>query len=150
MSDDPRARTLQTERLLPFAAPAIYDAFADATALATWWGPGGFHNEFEQFEFREGGAWVFVMVGPDGTRYPNRSFFEVLEPGRRLVIRHDCAPYFRLTVTLQPEGDGTRLHWAQVFDDARTAQAVQAIVGPANKQNLDRLTALLQARSELH
>ena len=38
----------------------------------------------------------------------------------------------------------TQLLWQQEFDDAATAQAVKQIVGPANEQNLDRLTAVLK------
>lgn len=38
---------------------------------------------------------------------------------------------------------GTHLIWGQEFDDAETAQAVKAIVGTANEQNLDRLTRAL-------
>jgi hypothetical protein len=38
---------------------------------------------------------------------------------------------------------GTHLQWQQVFDDPQIAQAVKAIVEPANEQNLDRLTRVL-------
>ena len=32
-------------------------------------GPGGVHDNDEGIEFRVGGAWDFVMHGPDGTDY---------------------------------------------------------------------------------
>lgn len=136
-------RTLRTERTLPFSPQAIYDAFASAEVLASWWGPQGFTNTFETFEFKVGGPWVFTMHGPDGKSYANKSFFAELEPAQRVVIRHDCPPHFTLTVQLSPVAGGTHLTWVQAFDDAETAQAVQAIVGPANEQNLDRLTHAL-------
>ena len=47
---------------------------------------------------------------------------------------------FRLTITLTPEGDGTRVDWLQVFDDPAFAQTMKHILEPANEQNLDRLT----------
>lgn len=135
--------TLRTERTLPYPPQAIYNAFASADLLATWWGPEGFTNTFETFDFTVGGRWVFVMHGPDGKSYANTSVFEALEPGQRVVIRHDCAPTFTLTVALAEVPGGTHLTWEQAFDDATTAQAVKAIVGPANEQNLDRLTRVL-------
>ena len=138
--------TFCTERTLPFSPQAVYNAFAAAEVLASWWGPEGFTNEFETFEFQVGGRWTFVMVGPDGTRYPNQSVFTVLEPASRAVIRHDCAPFFTLSVQLTVVQDGTHVQWQQVFDDAHVAQAVKAMVVPANEQNLDRLTRVL-ARS---
>lgn len=139
-------RTLSTSRTLPFTPDAVYGAFAAPEVLASWWGPDGFTNTFNVFEFEVGGRWKFVMHGPDGKDYANESVFTALEPGRRVVIRHDCAPYFTLTVRLTPGADGTHLTWDQVFDDAATARAVQQIVGPANEQNLDRLTKALAGR----
>lgn len=136
-------RTFATERTLPFPPAAVYDAFASAAVLASWWGPAGFTNTFDTFDFRVGGRWVFTMHGPDGTAYPNTSVFAVLEPARRLVVRHDCAPHFTLTVRLVAVEGGTRLTWEQVFDDVATARAVESVVVPANEQNLDRLTRAL-------
>jgi len=140
MSND---ATFRTERTLPFSPQAVYNAFASAEVLATWWGPKGFTNEFETFEFQVGGRWTFVMVGPDGARYPNQNVFVELEPDSRVVIRHDGEPFFTLTVQLTAVSGGTHLQWQQVFDDAHIAQAVKAMVEPANEQNLDRLTVAL-------
>ena len=139
-SDD---RTLRTSRTLPFPAMAVYGAFASPDLLAAWWGPEGFTNTFEIFEFRNGGTWKFVMHGPDGKDYQNESVFGQLEPGSKVVIEHICAPFFTLTVTLTPVAEGTRVDWEQVFADAVTARAVSRIVGPANEQNLDRMTRVL-------
>lgn len=142
MSND---RSLATSRHLPFSPAQIYGAFASPELLARWWGPAGFRNTFERFEFAVGGRWNFVMHGPDGQRYHNQNVFEALEPNARVVIRHANAPLFTLTVQLLPDGDGTLLRWDQVFDEAATARAVERIVRPANEQNLDRLTEALNS-----
>ncbi len=135
--------TFRTARVVPVAPEAVYRAFAQPDLLARWWGPAGFTNTFEVFEFRVGGRWTFVMHGPDGQDHPNRNVFLDLQPARRVVIRHDCLPYFTLAVDLEPVDGGTRVSWAQAFDDARTAVAVRPVVEPANEQNLDRLTRVL-------
>lgn len=136
-------RILGTSRTLPYTPKEIYGAFASAELLAAWWGPDGFSNTFEIFEFQTGGRWKFVMHGPDGTNYPNESVFKELVTNAKVVIHHDCPPYFTLTVELAPVTDGTHLSWQQVFEDAATAQAVKQIVGPANEQNINRLTQVL-------
>lgn len=136
-------RTMQTSRTLPYSPQEIYRAFESAELLALWWGPEGFSNTFEIFEFKDGGRWVFVMHGPDGNNYQNQSIFTSLEPNAKIVIKHDCAPYFTLTVELKSVKNGTHLTWVQVFDDAKTAQAVKERVGSANEQNIDRLTIVL-------
>ncbi len=136
-------RTMRTSRTLPFSPVAVYGAFASPDLLAAWWGPDGFTNTFEVFEFKVGGKWEFVMHGPDGKDYLNESVFVQLEPGSKVVIEHVCAPFFTLTISLAPVAEGTRVDWEQVFADATTAQAVKRIVGPANEQNLDRMTRVL-------
>lgn len=135
-----------TSRLLPFTQAEVHAAFADAACLASWWGPDGFRNSFELFEFRPQGRWKFVMHGPDGSAYPNESVFLATSPDR-IVIRHDCQPYFTLTITLADRGGQTLLHWHQAFDDAKVAAGIRHIVEPANEQNLDRLQAALAARN---
>ena len=141
----PDAATLSTHRTIAATAEAIYGAFAAPDQLATWWGPAGFTNTFHQFDFQPGGRWVFDMHGPNGATYANESVFKELVPGERVVIEHVVAPWFELTVTLAARGEQPEVEWHQRFESAAMASRVQAIVGPANEENLDRLTALLGA-----
>ena len=138
----------RTERTLPFSPQAVYNAFSSAELLANWWGPEGFTNAIETFEFQVGGRWKFVMVGPDGARYLNENVFTALEPASCVVIRHDCEPFFTLTVQLSEVAGGTHVLWQQAFDDKHVAQALKAMVEPANEQNLDRLTRVLQHKAK--
>lgn len=132
-----------TTRTLPAKPSAVFAAIADPARLARWWGPDGFSNRFDMFEFRPGGKWVFDMIGPDGKIYPNESVFVNIEADRQVVIRHVCEPHFTLTITLEPSPGGTLVRWEQAFADAAVADAVRDIVVPANEQNLDRLSAEL-------
>ena len=129
----------KTQRQLSATPAAVFAAIADPARLATWWGPEGFTNQFETFEFKVGGRWVFTMVGPDGQSYPNESVFAAIVADNQVVIRHSCQPFFTLTITLQANAEGTLVLWEQAFDDPAVAQAVRHIVEPANEQNLDRL-----------
>jgi uncharacterized protein YndB with AHSA1/START domain len=141
-ANDPDA-ALSTERLLSADPRTVFAAFEQPDRLARWWGPSGFTNTFEQFEFRPGGRWVFVMHGPNGASYPNESVFRVIEPDTRIVIEHVVKPWYRLTVTLTDHGDGTRLAWVQEFESPEVAAKMRRISEPANEQNLDRLQSLL-------
>ena len=129
----------KTQRQLYATPAAVFAAIADPARLVIWWGPEGFTNQFETFEFKVGGRWVFTMVGPDGQSYPNESVFAAIVADSQVVIRHSCQPFFTLTITLQANAEGTLVLWEQAFDDAAVAQAVRHIVEPANEQNLDRL-----------
>jgi uncharacterized protein YndB with AHSA1/START domain len=143
---DPSA-ALSTERLLPASPRMVFAAFEQPEHLARWWGPSGFTNTFERFEFEPGGRWVFVMHGPNGADYPNECVFREIEPDTRIVIEHVVKPWFTLTVTLAPQDGRTHLTWVQEFESAEIAEQLRPICDPANEQNLDRLQALLASES---
>ena len=120
----------------------VFRAFAEPTHLARWWGPNGFTSTFETFELRPGGAWRFVMHGPDGTDYPNESvFLEVVAP-ERVVFEHlSEGHHFVMTIAFSEHGRQTLVGWRQVFDTADHRERIAKVVVEANEQNLDRLAA---------
>jgi hypothetical protein len=126
----------------------VFAAITDPARLARWWGPAGFHNRVASCDLREGGDWHYVMVGPDGTEYPNHSRFAELaaptaDAPRRVVIEHLSGHHFVLTIDLAGVDGGTQLTWAQRFDNQAHRDQVAPFVEPANEQNLDRLQAEL-------
>lgn len=135
--------SIRNERLLPASPRQVFAAFEQPALLAQWWGPSGFTNTFEQFDFRPGGRWVFVMHGPDGASYPNESVFREIQPDTRIVIEHVVQPWFRLTVNLAARDGNTHLAWAQEFESPEMAAKMRPLCETANEQNLDRLQALL-------
>lgn len=139
--------TFRHTRDLPVPPEAVYAAFQDPARLARWWGPEGFTNTFETFEFREGGAWLFTMHGPDGADYPNESAFLELVPHARIRIQHVNLPRFELTMDLAPTAGGTRLSWVGVFENSSFAENARGFLETANEQNLDRLARELETGS---
>lgn len=139
--------TFKTSRVFAATPEAVYAAFAAPERLARWWGPDGFRNTFDTFDFKPGGLWRFTMHGPNGADYPNESTFVTLEPGRTIVLRHTNQPHFQLTIGFEAVGGGTLVTWAQAFDDADVAAKVKHIVEPANEQNLDRWEAEVATRA---
>jgi uncharacterized protein YndB with AHSA1/START domain len=128
-------------RLIDAPRERVFKAFADPVHLARWWGPNGFTSTFHEFDLRPGGAWRFVMHGPDGANYPNESVFvEVVTP-ERIVFEHMSDHHFQMTITFAAQGPKTVVGWRQVFDTAAERQRIAKFVIEANEQNLDRLAA---------
>jgi uncharacterized protein YndB with AHSA1/START domain len=130
-----------TSREIPASVERVFAAFTDPARLARWWGPAGFTNTFKTCEFQTGGRWIYTMHGPDGKDYPNESSFAEVEPLRQVVVRHVSNPKYRLTIRLAPSPRGTVVSWSQAFDNDDVGRRLAHIIGPANEQNLDRLSA---------
>ena len=148
MKDKPAAdagstvdREFVHSRLIDAPRERVFRAFSDPAHLARWWGPKGFTSTFHEFDLRPGGAWRFVMHGPDGANYPNESVFvEVVAP-ERVVLEHISGHHFQMTITFSAQGAKTVVGWRQVFDTAAERQRIAEFVIEANEQNLDRLAA---------
>lgn len=126
----------------------VFRAFTDPAVLARWWGPKGFTNTFQEFDPRPGGAWRFVMHGPDGTDYQNLNDFVEVVAGERIVFRHVKPMHrFRMTMAFADEAGGTRVTWRMQFESAEAAEKVRELVVSANEENFDRLEALLATGS---
>lgn len=135
--------TFSSQRTLAYPIEQVFAAFAQPDLLARWWGPHGFTNSFEVFEFEPGGRWTFVMHGPDGGHHPNENIFLTLDAPHTLVIHHVSQPRYQLTVSLTRQDEGTMIRWVQAFEERAVAVRIRHIVEPANEQNLDRLAAVL-------
>ena len=133
--------TFITSREIPASVSEVFAAFSEAKRLERWWGPAGFTNTLNICEFETGGRWSFIMHSPHGGSPANESVFELIEPMKKVVIRHISEPKYRLTIDLAPTATGTLVSWSQELDDAEVAARIEKIVVPANEQNLDRLTA---------
>jgi uncharacterized protein YndB with AHSA1/START domain len=136
---------IRTSRELDAKPEAVFAAIQDPLRLARWWGPDGFTNAFEVFEFKPGGRWQFVMHGPNGANYPNLSEFVEIVPNSLVRIRHLSQPHFVLTITLSSSARGTLVSWEHDFADPKVAERIRQVVEPANEQNLDRLAGELEA-----
>ena len=148
-------RSIIGTRIFDAPRELVFSAFTDSKHLAQWWGPNGFTTTTSAFDFRPGGAWRFVMHGPDGRDYQNRVMFDVIEPPSRLVYRHtgdeDVEPVkFTQSLTFADLGGGkTRLTWHGTFASAEARAHVIKQYG-ADKglvQTMARLAAFVEKKA---
>lgn len=138
------SNTIFNQRLIAANVNEVFEAFRDANKLAKWWGPKGFSNTFEQFEFAENGTWKFVMHDENGTNYPNESVFREIIENLKIVIEHIVQPLFTLTISLESQDDACMISWEQIFESETFANKMRDFLQNANEQNLDRLQDLVK------
>ncbi|WP_353641238.1 SRPBCC domain-containing protein [Mesorhizobium sp. WSM2239] len=64
-------RTMLLQRVIRAPRAVIWGAWMNNETLPQWWGPDGFSCRTKRIDLRTGGEWVFDMIGPDGTVFPN-------------------------------------------------------------------------------
>lgn len=136
-------REIVTTRLLNAPRELVFKAWTDPGQLVHWWGPKGFTNTFHEFDMRPRGIWRFVMHGPDGVDYQNKSVFvEVVNP-ERIVFDHVSGPQFQVVATFAEQAGKTRLTFRMRFESAADCDKVKSFAVEGNEQNFDRLEAQL-------
>jgi uncharacterized protein YndB with AHSA1/START domain len=68
---DVAERTMVLERVIKAPRRLVWGAWMNPETLPQWWGPDGYSCRTTRIDLRAGGEWVFDMIGPDGTVYPN-------------------------------------------------------------------------------
>lgn len=77
-------RTMVIQRVIKAPVAVVWGAWMNAESLPKWWGPDGYSCRTSRIDLRAGGEWVFDMIGPDGTVYPNHHRYGAIIPEARL------------------------------------------------------------------
>ena len=64
-------RTMVLEKVIRAPRSLVWGAWMNPETLPQWWGPDGFSCRTARIDLRTGGEWVFDMIAPDGTVFPN-------------------------------------------------------------------------------
>ena len=112
-------REIVVTRAIGAPRELVFEAFTQVRHLSRWWGPEGFSTTTRSFEFRVGGAWDFVMHGPDGTDYQEWITWREIVPPERIALLHGESRgdpnAFESVITFAPDGAATRIEMRTVF-----------------------------------
>lgn len=61
--------TIHIRREFDAGPELVWQAWTTAELLDQWWGPEPWKAETRTMDFREGGTWLYAMVGPEGERH---------------------------------------------------------------------------------
>ncbi|HXB45169.1 MAG TPA: SRPBCC domain-containing protein [Puia sp.] len=142
---DTSDRELVISRLLDAHVDLVWKVWTEPDHIKNWWGPNGFTNTIDIMEVRPDGVWEFVMHGPDGTNYKNKSIFQEIVRNEKIIFEHVSGPKFKVTVTFAAHRKKTLLTWRMLFDSAEELNKVIKVFKADEGliQNVDRLQAYL-------
>ena|SRR5688572_23285273 len=118
----------------------VYRAWSDPKHLKNWWGPAGFTNTFNEFDFRVGGRWSFIMHGPDKGNYPNECEFIRIEDLSLIAWKRHSKPIFQVVAKFEELSNGkTLIIFRMLFETEDECRKVKKFAVDKNEENFDRL-----------
>lgn len=72
-----------------FAAPLsnVWQAWTDSKILDQWWAPKPWKAKTKSMDFREGGYWLYAMVGPNGEEHWARADYKKIDPLKSFTVK---------------------------------------------------------------
>jgi uncharacterized protein YndB with AHSA1/START domain len=147
--------TLPSEREVTltrsFDAPRdlVFEAWTTPDHVKKWFGPSGYTLPVCEIDLRVGGAFRYVMRGPDGASMTMRGEYREIAAPERLVYTEGYdefpGPPSLVTLTLEEHEGRTTLTSRVLYPSAEVRDAVLAMgMADGAGQTLDRLAELLQ------
>ncbi len=102
-----------------FTAPRqlVWDVWTEPKHIEKWFGPRGFTTRVENVEFKVGGRWHYVMVGPDGTEYPAVGVFSEITPIEKIVSTDEFGDDFEKIEAMKNVDLPAGMILTTLFDD---------------------------------
>ncbi len=133
-----------------FAAPRhlVFEAMTKPELVQRWYGPRGWSLVVCEIDLKVGGAWRYVLRGPDGTDMGMRGVFREIVPPERLVYTESWGgdwPETLVTLMLAEE-DGKTTSTETVLYPSRQARDAALKTGMKEGMSLsfDRLDEYLR------
>ena len=84
-SKDLKNKKLTVLRAFDAPLDQVWDAWTKSEILDQWWAPKPYKTETKTHKFKEGGFWLYCMVGPDDFRHWSIERYKVIEPKKTII-----------------------------------------------------------------
>jgi len=142
------ARTMVLTRVIAAPRPMVWGAWVNPQTLPQWWGPDGYTCRTDRIDLRSGGEWLFDMIGPDGTVFPNHHRYGDIRPETSLsytLLAGENGPrHADAWVTFDDTDGATRVTLGMVFSTSADFQTAKGFGAEAlGQQTLGKLAGFV-------
>ena len=142
-------RTMLLRRTIRAPRSIVWGAWMNPETLPKWWGPDGFSCRTKRIDLRTDGEWVFDMIAPDGTVFPNHHRYGEVRPEERfgytLLWGENGPKHADAWASFEDRDGATEVTLGMIFSTAaefQTAKGFGAIeLGQQTLGKLDRFVA---------
>ena len=132
-SVDKENKKINVERA--FAAPIdkVWSAWTKSEILDQWWAPKPWKARTKSMDFKEGGSWLYAMVGPEGEEHWARADYQKISPLKSFSAKdafcdedgniNDALPGSTWHNEFKEESDTTVVHVELTFKELSDLEA---------------------------
>jgi uncharacterized protein YndB with AHSA1/START domain len=125
--------TITVKREFDAELSLVWNAYTKSEILDQWWAPKPWKAETKSMDFREGGYWLYAMVGPDGEKHWGRTDYKMIQLQKKFS-GHDAfsdssgnvnkeLPESEWEVTFTGRGQVTLVEFKISYDDLAQLEA---------------------------
>lgn len=115
----------------------VWRAWTESELLDQWWAPKPWRAETKTLNFKEGGNWLYAMVGPNGDKEWVKVDFITIEPHKAFT----AMDYFCDEAgTISNELPG--MHWHVEFERTGKGTQVVVVITFANEADGDKIVEM--------
>jgi uncharacterized protein YndB with AHSA1/START domain len=119
-----------------FDAPVsqVWQAWTNQQLLDEWWAPKPWKAKTKSMDFREGGTWLYSMVGPDGSESFCRADYHTIEVEKNFTASDSFCDEHG-----EPTNELPRMNWRNTFIPTNKGTRVEIEITFANIEDLEKI-----------
>lgn len=134
ISKDPGTKKIIVKREFDAPLAQVWQAWTDASLLDQWWAPKPWKAKTKSMDFREGGNWIYCMVGPDKTEAWARADFKKIVRHKQVeIVDAFCDENGKLNT------DMPVMHWTIRFTEAPPGTNVEVEITFDSQADMDKI-----------
>lgn len=132
-SVDRENRTIVVKREYDAALPIVWNAYTRSEILDQWWAPKPWKSRTKTLDFKEGGRWLYAMVGPQGEEHWAIADYTSIEPQKSFSVKDAFSdaegninkdmPQAQWDVGFTNQGDTTLVTFVITYSDVAQLEA---------------------------
>ncbi len=155
-SVDKENKSITVKREFDAEVSLVWDAYTKSEILDQWWAPKPWKAKTKIMDFRNGGRWLYAMVGPNGEEHWAVASYSAIEPQKKFTgidaftdadgNVNPALPKSKWQVTFTPKGHLTQVELHITYDDLAQLEAtIQMGFKEGLTMAMENLDALLPA-----
>lgn len=125
IAKDPQENSILVSRVFNAPIEKVWQAYTDSEILDQWWGPSPWKAETKSMEFKEGGSWIYAMVGPENEKHWSRMNYRSVNPYKSIEVEDAFTdehgnlkrdmPIGQGKITFTPTKDGIKVDFKSTY-----------------------------------